>query len=53
MASSSEEDLQTALLLGIILRWRRRMATKKSQRYSWVQPILQKRQQQGEYNNFS
>ena len=51
MASSDEEDLQTALVLGIILRRRRHRATKKSQRCSWVRPILQKRRQQGEYNN--
>ena len=51
MMASSDEDLQSVLVLGIILRQRRRRATKKSQRCSWVRPILQKRWQQGEYNN--
>ena len=44
---SSEDELVTAIVLGIIHRRRRR---KRPKRF-WVRPIFTKRREQGEYHN--
>ena len=49
MASSSDDVvLETSLVLGIIMRRNRRRRFGKQE---WVRPILQKRYQQGDYQN--
>ena len=55
MESSDEEDVQTALILGLILGRKRRKQRRKSSargnKRMWVRPLLQMRTRQGTYNN--
>ena len=51
MESSDDEDVQTALVLGLILRQKRRKSAARRKRSVWVRPLLQMRTRQGTYNN--
>ena len=51
MDSTDDEEVQTALVLGLIWRRRRRRRKARIRRKHWVRPNLQMRRQQGEHNN--
>ena len=51
MESSDEEDVQTALILGLILRRKRRKSAARGKKRMWVRSLLQMRTRQGTYNN--
>ena len=55
MESSDEEDVQTVLILGLILGRKRREKTRRSSargnKRMWIRPLLQMRTRQGTYNN--
>ena len=46
-----EDDVQTALILGLILRRKRRKFAARGKKRMWVRPLLQMRTRQGTYNN--
>ena len=53
MDSSEEEDLQVALMLGLVLQRRvarRRVVRMRRKRRMWVRPLLQRRRRQGAYH---